>query len=151
MPPYSQPSRAIGAYKAIIDQLAAETSHGVSERLVVEEEYKSAACLHPNPLSFPIRVLKIGPGETIAALVLIGLGIVFGIKRKPCSSTFTVEVLSWRGLVTYYVLFFIHLESRRVSLAGITRHPDQGWMQTNGAQRDRGELGIPRSAAVRTA
>ena len=38
---------------------------------------------------------------------------------------FTVEVLSWRGLVTYYVLFFIHLESRRVSVAGITRHPDQ--------------------------
>ena len=42
---------------------------------------------------------------------------------------FTVEVLTWRGLVTYYVLFFIHLESRRVSLAGITRHPDQAWMQ----------------------
>jgi hypothetical protein len=32
-------------------------------------------------------------------------------------------------LVTYYILFFIHLESRRVSLAGITRHPDQAWMQ----------------------
>jgi putative transposase len=31
---------------------------------------------------------------------------------------FTVEVLSWRGLVTYYVLFFLHLESRRVSVAG---------------------------------
>jgi putative transposase len=42
---------------------------------------------------------------------------------------FTVEVLSWQGLVTYYVLFFIHLESRRVSLAGISRHPDQAWMQ----------------------
>jgi hypothetical protein len=42
---------------------------------------------------------------------------------------FTVEVLTWRGLVTYYVLFFIHLESRRVSLAGITRHPDQAWMR----------------------
>ena len=41
---------------------------------------------------------------------------------------FTVEVLTWRGLVTYYVLFFIHLESRRVSLAGITRHPDEAWM-----------------------
>ena len=38
---------------------------------------------------------------------------------------FTVEVLSWRGLVTYYVLFFIHLESRRVSLAGVTCHPDR--------------------------
>ena len=34
-----------------------------------------------------------------------------------------------RGLVTYYVLFFIHLESRRVSVAGITRHPDQEWME----------------------
>jgi putative transposase len=42
---------------------------------------------------------------------------------------FTVEVLSWRGLVTYYVLFFLHLESRQVSVAGITRHPDQEWME----------------------
>jgi len=42
---------------------------------------------------------------------------------------FTVEVLTWRGLVTYYILFFIHLESRRVCLAGITRHPDQSWME----------------------
>jgi len=42
---------------------------------------------------------------------------------------FTVEILTWRGLVTYYVLFFIHLESRRVSLAGITRRPDRARMQ----------------------
>jgi putative transposase len=42
---------------------------------------------------------------------------------------FTVEVLTWRGLVTYYVLFFIHLETRRVNVAGITRHPDQAWME----------------------
>src|SRR5580698_4574308 len=42
---------------------------------------------------------------------------------------FMVEVLTWRGLVTYYVLFFLHLESRRVSVAGITRHPDQEWME----------------------
>lgn len=41
---------------------------------------------------------------------------------------FTVEVLSWRGLVTYYVLFFIEAGSRRVSLGGITRHPDSCWM-----------------------
>src|SRR3984893_18490242 len=45
---------------------------------------------------------------------------------------FTVDVLTWRGLVTYYVLFFIHLESRRVSVAGITRHPDQEWMEQIG-------------------
>jgi transposase InsO family protein len=41
---------------------------------------------------------------------------------------FTVEVLTWRGLVTYYVLFFLHLETRCVSLAGITRHPTEEWM-----------------------
>jgi hypothetical protein len=41
---------------------------------------------------------------------------------------FTVEVLTWRGLVTYYVLFFLHLETRRVTLAGITRHPTEQWM-----------------------
>jgi putative transposase len=41
---------------------------------------------------------------------------------------FTVEVLTLRGLVTYYVLFFIHLESRRVEIAGITPHPDEAWM-----------------------
>jgi hypothetical protein len=35
---------------------------------------------------------------------------------------FTAEVLTLRGLVTYYVLFFIHLESRKVDIAGITIH-----------------------------
>jgi putative transposase len=42
---------------------------------------------------------------------------------------FTAEVLTLRGLVTYYVLFFIHLESRRVDIAGISVHPDERWMQ----------------------
>ena len=42
---------------------------------------------------------------------------------------FTAEVLTLRGLATYYVLFFIHLESRRVDIAGITVHPDERWMQ----------------------
>jgi putative transposase len=32
-----------------------------------------------------------------------------------------VEVLTPRGLVTYYVLFFIHLESRKVEIAEITK------------------------------
>jgi putative transposase len=42
---------------------------------------------------------------------------------------FTVEVLTWRGLITYYVLFFLHLETRRITLAGITRHPTEEWMR----------------------
>jgi putative transposase len=33
---------------------------------------------------------------------------------------FTVKVLTWRGLETYYVLFFFNFETRRVTLAGIT-------------------------------
>src|SRR5262252_1232995 len=42
---------------------------------------------------------------------------------------FTAEVLTLRGLATYYMLFFIHLESRRVDIAGITIHPDEPWMK----------------------
>ena len=42
---------------------------------------------------------------------------------------FTAEVMTLRGLVTYDVLFFIHLESRRMDIAGITVHPDERWMK----------------------
>ena len=42
---------------------------------------------------------------------------------------FSVEVLTRRGLVTFYVLFFIHLASREVEIAGITAHPNERWMQ----------------------
>jgi putative transposase len=42
---------------------------------------------------------------------------------------FTAEVLTWRGLATYYVLFFLRLETRRVTLAGITQHPTEEWME----------------------
>jgi len=56
---------------------------------------------------------------------------------------FTVEVLTWRGLVTYYVLFFIEVESRRVWIGGITQHPDACWMQQmarNATTEDSGYL-----------
>src|SRR5215469_4659355 len=56
---------------------------------------------------------------------------------------FTVAVLTWRGLVTYYVLFFIEIGTRRVSLAGITRHPDADWMEQvarNATMQDTGYL-----------
>ena len=42
---------------------------------------------------------------------------------------FTVEVVTLKGLITYYVLFFIHLGIRRVCLAGMTPHPDEEWMK----------------------
>ena len=39
-----------------------------------------------------------------------------------------VEVWSRLGLVTYYVLLFIHLSTRKVHIGGITPNPDQRWM-----------------------
>ncbi len=41
---------------------------------------------------------------------------------------FTAEVWSRLGLVTYYVLFFIHLGTRKVHIGGITPNPDQRWI-----------------------
>jgi transposase InsO family protein len=41
---------------------------------------------------------------------------------------FTAEVWTTAGLVSYYVLFFIHLASRKVHIAGMTPHPDERWM-----------------------
>src|SRR5437879_1509029 len=41
---------------------------------------------------------------------------------------FTAEVWTLGGLVTYYVLFFLHLGSRQVHVAGVTPHPNEAWM-----------------------
>jgi len=41
---------------------------------------------------------------------------------------FTAEVWTLGGLVTYYVLFFLHLGSRQVQVAGVTPHPTEAWM-----------------------
>jgi putative transposase len=41
---------------------------------------------------------------------------------------FTAEVWTLGGLVTYYILFFLHLGSRKVQVAGLTPHPNAAWM-----------------------
>jgi transposase InsO family protein len=41
---------------------------------------------------------------------------------------FTAEIWTLSGLVTYDVLFFIRLGSRRVQVAGLTPHPNAAWM-----------------------
>ena len=55
-----------------------------------------------------------------------------------------MEVLTLKGLVTYYVLFFIHLESRRVSLAGMTRYPGHEWIEQQARNATMEEWGFQR-------
>ena len=42
---------------------------------------------------------------------------------------FTVEVWTFGGLVTFYVLFFMELSTRKVNIAGITHTPDEPFMK----------------------
>jgi transposase InsO family protein len=44
------------------------------------------------------------------------------------TDVFTTEVWTKGGLVTYSILFFLHLASRHVPGAGVTPHPHQRWM-----------------------
>ena len=49
-------------------------------------------------------------------------------KAIAASDFFAVEVWSWRGLITHYVLFVIDLATRRVVIGGITTNPNEAWM-----------------------
>jgi len=42
---------------------------------------------------------------------------------------FTTKVITPVVLITYYVLFFIHIGSRKIHIAGITHHPNERWMK----------------------
>ena len=50
------------------------------------------------------------------------------IKTFWATDFFTKTVWTLRGPVTYYILFFIHIQTRRVHLAGMTPNPDGPWM-----------------------
>jgi len=42
---------------------------------------------------------------------------------------FTKDVWTAFGKVTYYVLFFIHVGTRRVKISGMTVQPDGPWVE----------------------
>jgi len=50
--------------------------------------------------------------------------------------------------VTYYILFFIHLGSRKIHMAGITPHPTEAWMMQVARKRDHGGVGFSVSRAL---
>src|ERR687885_2010001 len=62
-----------------------------------------------------------------------GMGWVQFLKMHwevlAATDFFTVEVATWHGLVTYYVLVVMELATRRVEVAGITPHPTAAFMQ----------------------
>ena len=55
---------------------------------------------------------------------------------------FSTEVWTLGGLVTFYVLFFIKLNTREVHIAGITAHPNEAWMMQIARNLTMDEWGI---------
>ena len=49
-------------------------------------------------------------------------------RGLAASDFFTVEVWSWKGLLTVYVLFVMDLATRRVTICGLTTSPNDAWM-----------------------
>jgi hypothetical protein len=48
-------------------------------------------------------------------------------RTAPILDSTRPRCLTWCGLATYYVLFVVQLETRRVTLAGMTRNPTEEW------------------------
>jgi putative transposase len=69
----------------------------------------------------------------------------FGLASR-CSRQPTSSLSRFSRLVTYYVVFFIHLESRRVDVAGITAHPDEPWVEQIAGNATMDGWGGPKAA-----
>ncbi len=55
---------------------------------------------------------------------------------------FSTEVWTLGGLVTFYILFFIKLDTREVHIVGITAHPNEQWMMQIARNLTMDEWGI---------
>jgi putative transposase len=58
-----------------------------------------------------------------ATFIRAHLGVIVGM------GFFTVEVVTWLGLVRYHVLFAIDVASRKVAILGIAANPGGSWME----------------------
>ncbi len=90
-----------------------------------------------------LRNIKHEIGRNTIKRILIRNGLEPATERRTSWETFlkahwgaiaatdffSVEVLTWSGLVRYFVLFVIDLETRRVEIAGISSQLNGRWME----------------------
>jgi len=96
-----------------------------------------------------LQKLGHGIGSTTVARILKAHGYPIAPDRKGMSwkdftkahmdvtwaaDMFTEEIITFGGLLTVYVLFFIHLGTRRVHIAGCTANPNADWMKQQARQ-----------------
>jgi hypothetical protein len=106
-------SRPVDAYKAIIDELVSETSHGVSEKLVVQEDIFSRA---PDAAVFNtfIQSLSAQQRELLARMLH---------SERNSSIHDVLAVLSW-WVSTQEVGFTFRGNAMPVDLSGAGLHGD---------------------------
>src|SRR5258706_90584 len=102
---------------------------------------QSAMGLHPNPGA--LANLGYTVGRNTIKRVLAENGIDPAGRRPTSWKTFlkahwgmiaatdffTIECVTWRGLVRYFALFVIDLKARQVQITGIVMSPDGAWMR----------------------
>ena len=93
------------------------------------------------------RILKdhlIEPARTRGRRISWSTFLRAHLRNLVASDFFTVEVWSWRGLLTVHVLFVIDLATRRVTICGLTTNPNDAWMLRVSRNFVDGEVGVLR-------
>jgi len=128
-----------------------KTNGGGRPPVTIETENETARLALENPgwgnhrISGELAKLGLAACPETVAAILRSRGIPPAPHRKPgldwqsfirihqnslaACDFFTAEVMTPRGLVTLYALFFMAIASRKVHLAGVTTNPDKHWMK----------------------
>src|SRR5579862_2196290 len=101
-------------------------------RLSIPDKIQSIGPVHPSRYLRPGNILRENhelpapdrkKGKSWADFIAARKDVLVGCDF------FTKEVWTLGGLVTYYVLFFMHVATRKVYIAGFTKNPNEQWMK----------------------
>src|SRR5579862_8333695 len=101
-------------------------------RLSIPDKIQSIGPVHPSRYLRPGNILRENhelpapdrkKGKSWADFIAAHKDVLVGCDF------FTKEVWTLGGLVTYYVLFFMHVATRKVYIAGFTKNPNEQWMK----------------------